>query len=126
MPSTVWVYRSLRFGRKSPPLYSVMVKGRVVRRVSSILLRDARFVVREGGRQRALKEGRKNVHAFVVGTPAYAIMGIDRYDKKGLPAKIRYRPQDGPDFYWDGRPVKTARAVLLNADGISAAYTEDH
>lgn len=41
--------------------------GRVVSHNDHILLRNAKFVVRPSGRARVLKEGRKNVHAFVRG-----------------------------------------------------------
>ena len=45
------------------------VKGnwRVIGHASRVNVRDAKFVVSEAGRQRVLREGRKNVHAFVVG-----------------------------------------------------------
>ena len=33
-----------------------------------ITLQDAKFVVRKGGQERVRKEGKKNVHAFAVGT----------------------------------------------------------
>lgn len=43
-------------------------KGRVILHATKLLLRDVKLVVREAGRQRVLKERRKNVHAFVRGT----------------------------------------------------------
>jgi hypothetical protein len=43
-------------------------KGRVINHVSNIILKDAKFKVSEAGRQRVLKEKKKNVHAGVVGT----------------------------------------------------------
>jgi hypothetical protein len=42
-------------------------KGRVVAHRSVLRLANARFKVSEAGRQRVLREKRKNVHAFVVG-----------------------------------------------------------
>jgi hypothetical protein len=42
----VWVYRNLRHGLSSRPLYSVMYKGRVIRHTHKILLRNAEFKVR--------------------------------------------------------------------------------
>ena len=49
--------------------YSVRNKrtGRVVFHGSSFQLEDAKFAVQQGGRERVLREGRKNVHAFVRG-----------------------------------------------------------
>ncbi|MBY0403208.1 MAG: hypothetical protein K2X66_04870, partial [Cyanobacteria bacterium] len=42
-------------------------RGRVVARPRGILLKKVRFVVQPKGRERVLREGRKNVHAFVRG-----------------------------------------------------------
>ena len=43
-------------------------KGRVICRCDDLSLQDVTFKVSEAGRQRVLREKRKNVHAFVVGT----------------------------------------------------------
>lgn len=43
-------------------------KGRVIAHADKVLLRDATFKVSEAGRQRVIREKRKNVHAGVVGT----------------------------------------------------------
>lgn len=121
----VYVYRNLKHGRHAPPLYSIMRNGRVIDRRPRVLLSDATFVVHEKGRQRVIKEQRKNVHAFVKGrlVDERGGFGIDADSAKDLPAKVRYNPYEGPNFTWEGRPVKGARAVLLNERGISAAYT---
>ena len=42
-------------------------KGRVIARSSSVILTDAHGQVSEAGRQRVLREDRKNVHAGIVG-----------------------------------------------------------
>jgi len=132
----VWVYRNLKHGRATRPLYSVMQGGRVIRHSRRILLADVRFVVRENGRQRVLREGRKNVHAFAVGKIVGSAMGIDRHGKY-LPVPIGYNPYSGPSFFSIAcgrpsdtskpisKPVKGARAVLLNENGMSAAYLEN-
>ena len=88
----VLVYRNLRHGRKSRPLYSVCQDGRVVSHVHSIMLRDARFIVRESGRQRVLKENRKNVHAFIKGYVTSSGMGTDKFGR--LPVQVVYNPYD--------------------------------
>lgn len=38
-----------------------------VRHADAVAMRDVEFRVRQAGRRRVLEEGRKNVHAFVVG-----------------------------------------------------------
>ena len=42
-------------------------KGRVIRHAATLTLSDCTFKVSEAGRQRVLRERRKNVHAGVVG-----------------------------------------------------------
>lgn len=131
----VWVYRNLKHGKHTRPLYSVMQDGRVVRRTHRILLTDVKFVVRENGRQRVLKEGRKNVHAFVVGKVVGSAMGIDRHAQH-LPVQVFYNPYENGQFVRKERisltgrcmtshPVTAARAVLLNERGMTAAYLEN-
>lgn len=129
----VWVYRNLKFGRGVPPLYSVMWKWKVIARVNEILLHDCKFVVRQGGYKRVLKTGRKNVHAFVVGTVLNTICGIDKYSPD-YDIKINYNPKIGDRFYaykynllgkeYLG-PVKGACNVLLNGNGMSGELIEE-
>lgn len=45
-------------------------KGRVIGYAQAAVLRDAHTVVSEAGRQRVLREKRKNVHAYIDGTLA--------------------------------------------------------
>ncbi len=62
----VRVYRNLH--RKC---WSVQGKdGLVKRHVQAFKLKDVKLVVRKGGWKRAVKEGRRNVHAFCRGTVA--------------------------------------------------------
>lgn len=118
----VWVYRNLKHGREARPLYSVMQGGRVIRRTHRIMLTDAHFVVRETGRQRVLKEGRKNVHAFVVGTVVTSGMG--RTSRGHLGSKITYNPYRGDSFVMGDNQVKVegAMAVILNHHGMTGTY----
>lgn len=44
------------------------MKGRVIKHADEVDLVDVTFRVREGGRQKVLREKKKNVHAFVIGT----------------------------------------------------------
>jgi hypothetical protein len=122
----VWVYRNLKHGKEARPLYSIMRNGRVIARRHRVLLTDATFVVREGGRQRVIREGRKNVHAFVKGrlVGRKGAWGIDANTRRDLPVRLTYRPLQASYFQTiDGHPVKAARGVLLNERGITACYT---
>jgi hypothetical protein len=129
---TVKVYRNLRHGRKARALYSIMYQGRVMARRHRVLLSNAKFVVSEVGRQRVLKSGHKNVHAYVVGklvseefTPKGEIPGCMGIDENGLnlPWKIHYNPYLVGHFIGqDGKKVNGAGGVLLNEHGMTAAY----
>lgn len=48
--------------------YSIRVNGRVVAHRACISVEDVTLAVQPAGRERARREGRKNVHAFVRGT----------------------------------------------------------
>lgn len=48
--------------------YSVQHKGKVIDHLDRVVLENVEFKVSEAGRQRVLKQKRKNVHAFVVGS----------------------------------------------------------
>jgi len=42
--------------------------GRVIEHTNNVHIKDAKLVVRKAGREKVLREKRKNVHAFVRGT----------------------------------------------------------
>lgn len=77
----------------------------------SLVLADVTFKVSEAGRQRVLREGRKNVHAFVVGTV------ISEYENPAQWWKVSYNPYKGRDFMMSAHRVGTiqrATAVHLS------------
>jgi hypothetical protein len=49
--------------------FSVRKNGLVIRHCNRITLKNSTFKVSQAGRERVLKEKKKNVHAFVVGSP---------------------------------------------------------
>ena len=61
--------------------------GKVVAHAESVAVDLPEFVVRQAGRERVLKEGKKNVHAFVVGEVDY-----DSFYNLGHGTKITYNP----------------------------------
>ena len=126
MIARVRVYRNLKYGRKARPLYSVVYKGRVIKRVRRILLSNCRFIVLERGRQRCLKEKQKNVHAFVEGIDvgARGCFGIDK-NGSDFGVRVSYDPYVADHFFSTERKNKITLAggVLLNERGISACYT---
>jgi len=99
----VSVYRNLHNG-----LFSVWHQGRVLAHVPEIHLKDVQFRVRESGRQKVLREKRKNVHAFVIGT-------VDAQPSTTAQTPVTYNPYmhppDQPGSFvraHDKAPVATA------------------
>lgn len=88
--------------------------GRVVRHADEVILRNVLPTVRETGRQRVLAEGRKNVHAFLVGEAVEEIEPTG-----GEPVRIRYNPYEMSAFHTeDGREVLFSDYVTCrNVDG---------
>ena len=115
--------------------YSVKRAGRVISKrggVQQVTLSDVTFKVSEKTRQRVIRERKKYVHAFCVGTlelatdyawPAYSQTSdsklseeADLWDRGWR--KARYNPFHGPDFTLDGHPLAGADKVKLNATGM--------
>jgi hypothetical protein len=91
-------------------------KGRVVAHRDDVLLFDATFKVSEAGRQRVLRERKKNVHAGVVGEwdmTGTDLITIDRVTTVGTP--ITYNPYKYNTFVhlYGEHPIKTGRLVAL-------------
>lgn len=103
MDADVFVYRNLHkncFSCKS------IKTGRVIHHADSVLLYDAKFVVSEKGRQRVIKEKRKNVHAGVRGK----LVTIDKdIDEQGM-LGVTYDPYSYDSFVFLG----TKSAVLIH------------
>lgn len=68
--------------------WSIQHKGKVVEHANSILLKNVRFSVSEAGRQRVLREKRKNVHAFAKGE----LVAINEKCPSDLILEISYNP----------------------------------
>jgi hypothetical protein len=83
----VRVHRNLHNG-----MYSVVQHGLVVAHASHIVLSVCEFIVNESGRQRVIRDKRKNVHAFVVGYLAC------NQNVESLPTRVSYNPYKGASF----------------------------
>jgi hypothetical protein len=118
----VEVYRNLNRGG-----YSIRQRGLVVGHADYVTLLDATFVVRESGRKRALREGVRNVHAWVSG----AMLPRTRKVACTSMIEVSYRPKEVPWFFRaDHKPnlyprVKNARIVVLTKSGVVAWRTND-
>ena len=93
-------------------------KGRVIAHRDVVILEDAKPRVSEAGRQRVLKEKRKNVHAGIVGQLREDRMQDDS-DIMYYPYYVTYNPYkyesfvyyNDPNEYWKG-----SNWVAMNAN----------
>jgi hypothetical protein len=91
-------------------------KGRVIAHTAAIKLNNATFKVSEAGRQRVLKERKKNVHAGVVGyiegfTQGEAL-SHDQIKAQGYTGAY-YNPYKTATFLNGSQPLNTADNVTL-------------
>lgn len=114
------VYRNLN---KSGVWYSIRQDGRVIAHAQTVVLINVKFVVGEAGRQRVLKTGRRNVHAFARGTLCYPEGWGD-----ALTHKAGYNPRKDTRFWVDYEPwreglyrmgLKSARCAQFNRHGLT-------
>lgn len=117
----VFVYYNLR--KHCWSVKSVQ-NGRVAGHTNYLVVQNARFKVSESGRQRVLREQRKNVHAGVRGSLTQMNKaGVTRYlNKMENPELVRvsYNPYKCSDFVTaDDRriPVKNAEFVIFTDKG---------
>lgn len=108
----VFVYWNIHKGLWSVKALQGPCKGLVIHRAHRVLLSNATPKVSEVGRQRVIREGRKNVHAGIVGT-------LESLDiQEGLQdtgEAVSYNPYRGPDFYFKAteRPYTGSKRAYL-------------
>ena len=90
---------------------SIRYKGKVIEHAREVTLTDARFHVQPAGRERVLREKKKNVHAFVRG---YITKGL-----KIMPTKqklVTYNPYKHTSFVERGsdKPICNAEYAVLD------------
>lgn len=92
-------------------------KGRVIAHKHNVVLYDATFKVSEAGRQRVIREQRKNVHAGVSGTwlnQAYDVRTVELSQITGR--SVMYNPYKYDSFIVRSteQPIKQSRVVALS------------
>ncbi len=75
-------------------------KGRVSGHAETILMMGVTPKVSESGRQRVIREKRKNVHAGLIGK-VVEVVHIDEFHTTDRTPRIRYNPYEGPYFVDD-------------------------
>jgi hypothetical protein len=102
--------------------------GGTVKHTGAIQLNDVTLSVQPAGRAKVLREGRKNVHAFVRGE---LLSTVDETDEGGEIAtndmftsagyrKITYNPYKYDSFVYEatGEPVRSARQIIIVGSSI--------
>lgn len=98
--------------------------GKVYAHAGCLIVANARFVVREGGRQKVILTKQKNVHAFVRGQVVYMDDMNDHIMSGEYPSvrtmkvekwrRVSYNPYYAGHFYFDeeGKPPATAASEV--------------
>jgi hypothetical protein len=112
----VFVYFNLRKKCFSIKALEGPKKGRVVAHSDKVLIYGGTFKVSEAGRQRVLRERKKNVHAGVVGHWSGSLddeLTIERIVYNGTP--VTYNPYKYDSFVhlYGEHPIETGRLVAL-------------
>lgn len=107
----------LRSG-ETPDIISVKVPGQRVEYVSWVSVRDVEFRVHERGRQRCIREGVRNVHAWLVGTEVERMTGhwpVYDFPPAGWRTAL-YDPWKGPSFVDSEtlQPLERAAWVIMS------------
>lgn len=109
----VRVYRNLHNGR-----ISVRAAEGVIYHAFNIILSDVKFQVWKSGREKVLREKKKNVHAFAVGT-------IKSFDVEGSfnGTFVGYNPYKYDYFFIKNseQRIDSAGSALVTASGIILA-----
>lgn len=101
--------------------YSIMQNGRLRASAREVRLVDVEFRVREAGRQRMLREQRRNVHAFAVGTLCdYVHPGENRRLGDITGRAVFYNPYRFASFVDSETqtPVTSAAVVQFDEHGV--------
>ena len=94
--------------------------GRVEDQRSAITLINCMFSIRKSGLERARREGRKNVHAFITGYYAWqnpCAMWVDGA------RQVTYNPYKNDTFMREGEPIHTSSTVTMGIiDGMPSVW----
>ena len=118
-PTKVFVYFNLHKKCFSVKALEGAMKGRVIAHRDNVLLFDATLKVSEAGRQRVIREGRKNVHAGVCGTwdeTQYDSKTVGYIRQLGLPVKYNPYVYDSFVAVNGDYPVKHGHLVAMHVN----------
>ncbi len=117
----VEVYRNLKF--RDRIVYSVRdaKTGLVLGHAENLLLSRCKFIVRQVGRERVLREKKKNVHAWIEGSFGIIHCGDDMIFNDGI--GVRYNPYTNSEFEMAdcGEPIYKANVVWIDEGLVKAS-----
>lgn len=102
-----YIYRNLHTGG-----FSIKQRGRVIDRDNFFIAKNVTFKVNELGRQRVIKEKRKNVHAYSV-CDKYTFASNKDADLVDRLSVVTYNPYVAGYFTCDGQKIENANTVLF-------------
>jgi len=104
-----YIYRNLHTGG-----FSVRYRGKVIDRPFTFTAHGVTLKINEVGRQRAIKERQKNVHAFVVADkykvekyPKLSFDDVDTLDR------VTYNPYKDTHFMCNGLRIENAKELAF-------------
>ena len=84
--------------------------GKVIHYTTAISLRNCKLSVRKAGQERARREGRKNVHAFITGDYVW-------YNAPAMYAdgarQVSYNPYKNDTFMRENKPIHTSPTITM-------------
>ena len=101
--------------------FSVTYKGRLISHSDYVKLEDVEFRVRQGGRERVVREKSKNVHSFVIGT----LMDYCEFPCENLPEEpnnniVTYNP-----YKYNSYVMKDTEEPIFHADEVEMINLKD-
>jgi hypothetical protein len=101
--------------------FSISRNGRVIAHADFVKLTDVEFRVRQGGREKVLKDKRKNVHSFVIGT----LMDYCKFPCDNLPSEpnsniVTYNP-----YKYNSYVVKDTEEPIYRAGEVEMINLRD-
>lgn len=101
--------------------FSISRNGRVIAHADFVKLTDVEFRVRQGGREKVLKDKRKNVHSFVIGT----LMDYCKFPCENLPSEpnsniVTYNP-----YKYNSYVVKDTEEPIYRAGEVEMINLRD-
>lgn len=92
MAAKHYIYRNLHNGGKR---FSIRYRGKVIDRSCHVYAEDVELSINLKGQLKAIREGQRNVHAYVVANQ----INVDWFEVPKKAVKITYNPFSGKGFY---------------------------